>query len=364
MPLLSSTAKTAALAGTFALALSAVASAGNVSVTVNGNAVQISPPPISRAGRVFVPLRGIFERLGASVVYANGVINATGNNRTIALKIGSNQAQVGGVAQTLDVAPFIVGASTYVPLRFVSQALGANVNYDGTNQVVAISTNGQTNGQTYASQPAPAATAMAAPAASALRLGSEIPANGAFVESKRPTIEARFINGKADPNTLKISIDNLDVTASTSRAPDGIVFSPPSDLLVQKHTVRVTGKDTNGAAIDQSWSFTSGTAAAMNAIDKLAPAQDAQVGSTFTVSGHTLPNSRVHIVAGASAQVGGIFSFGTGNYTGDTTSDAAGNFSQEVSLNTVAGGVINLVVTSTEPQTKSSARATRRLLSK
>ena len=359
MPRLSTITRTAAIAGSLSLAVSAAVSAADVSVSVNGNPITVSPPPISRAGRVFVPLRGIFERLGASVVYANGVINATGNNRTISLRIGSNQAQVGGVPQTLDVAPFIIGASTYVPLRFVSQALGANVNYDGANRIVAISTNGA-----VAAAPAPAITPNAPPAGSVVRLSAEQPANGAFVESKRPTIEARFKNGTADPNTLRVSVDGLDVTGSSTRAGDGIVYSPPSDLLVQKHTVRVTGKDTNGAPIDQSWSFTSGTAAAMNVIDKLAPAQDAQVGSSFTVSGHTLPNSRVHIVAGASAQVGGIFAFGTGNYTGDTTSDASGNFSQDVSINTISGGVINLVVTSTEPQTKSSARATRRLLSK
>jgi hypothetical protein len=359
MPRLSTITRTAVIAGTLSLAVSTAVSAADVSVSVNGNPVTVSPPPISRAGRVFVPLRGIFERLGASVVYSNGTINATGNNRTISLRIGSNQAQVDGASQTLDVAPFIIGASTYVPLRFVSQALGANVNYDGANHIVAISTNGQ-----VAAAPPVTITPQPAAAGSPVRLSSEQPGNGSYVESKRPTVEARFKNGTADPNTLHVSVDGLDVTGSSTRAGDGIVYSPPSDLLVQKHTVRVTGKDTNGAPIDQSWSFTSGTAAAMNVIDKLAPAQDAQVGSSFTVSGHTLPNSRVHIVAGASAQVGGIFAFGTGNYTGDTTSDASGNFSQEVSINAISGGVINLVVTSTEPQTKSSARATRRLLSK
>ena len=66
-------------------------------------------PPIVRAGRVFVPLRGVFERLGASVVYANGQINATGRGRTVSLRIGSTQATVDGQPTTLDVAPFVVG---------------------------------------------------------------------------------------------------------------------------------------------------------------------------------------------------------------------------------------------------------------
>jgi hypothetical protein len=91
-------------------------------------------------GRVFVPLRSVFENLGASVVYSNGQINATGNNTEIALTIGSTQATVNGSPVTIDVAPFIVGASTYVPLRFVSQALGANVSWDEADQVVDITT--------------------------------------------------------------------------------------------------------------------------------------------------------------------------------------------------------------------------------
>ncbi|MDQ2858789.1 MAG: copper amine oxidase N-terminal domain-containing protein, partial [Candidatus Eremiobacteraeota bacterium] len=133
-----------ALAATGAVAVLATgsASAQNVSVTLNGSPVNLVPAPISRAGRVFVPLRGVFEKLGASVVYAGGTINAQGNGRSVALRIGSTQATVDGQAQALDVAPFIVGASTYVPLRFVSQALGATVNYDGSSHVVALTRDG------------------------------------------------------------------------------------------------------------------------------------------------------------------------------------------------------------------------------
>jgi len=142
-----------ALAGAvLALALGAPAGAQQqIGITVNGNAIDVSPPPINQAGRVFVPLRGVFENLGASVVYDNGEINATGDGHDISLHIGSTQATVDGNSETIDVAPFIIGASTYVPLRFISQALGATVDYDATNDVVAISTSYQTT----QSQPAP-----------------------------------------------------------------------------------------------------------------------------------------------------------------------------------------------------------------
>src|SRR5262249_1232298 len=90
--------------------MAAPASAASVTVIVNGQTVSFDQPPIERAGRVFVPLRGVFERLGASVVYSNGIINATGNGSNISLHIGSTQATVNGQTQTLDVAPFLVGA--------------------------------------------------------------------------------------------------------------------------------------------------------------------------------------------------------------------------------------------------------------
>ena len=93
---------------------------------------------IVQDGRVFVPLRGVFEDLGASVVYANGQINATENRRDIALQIGSTQASVDGQPETIDVAPFIVGESTYVPLRFISRALGATVSWNGDDRVVTV----------------------------------------------------------------------------------------------------------------------------------------------------------------------------------------------------------------------------------
>jgi len=141
LPLASSAA---ALALVFTILQPADASVG---VTINGNAVDIAPAPITQAGRVFVPLRGVFEQLGASVVYDAGQINATGNGRTISLHIGSTQATVDGQPQALDVAPFIIGASTYVPLRFVSESLGASVNWDDAQSLVQITMNGAPQAQ-------------------------------------------------------------------------------------------------------------------------------------------------------------------------------------------------------------------------
>src|SRR5579862_5424112 len=131
-----------ALASTLFLGLAfatTAPAAAQVTVVVGGQQLYLNPGPIERNGRVFVPLRGIFERLGATVVYQAGTINATKGSTTVTLHIGSTQALVNGQQQYFDVAPFIVGATTYVPLRFVAQSLGANVGYDSSTRIVATS---------------------------------------------------------------------------------------------------------------------------------------------------------------------------------------------------------------------------------
>ncbi len=236
----------ALVAPAFASALPAFA----VSVTVNGEAIALAPPPIERAGRVFVPLRGVFEKLGASVVYEAGVINADGNGRAISLKIGSNQATVGGSAQTIDTPPFIVGATTYVPLRFISEALGAGVDYDATNKIVALST-----GQ------APVAATVATPLARILR--GSAPERDAYVGSTRPTISSNFAQ-KVDPNSVRVTLDGLDISRSATISDSGFVYAPPSPLqsikhhISIKHHMTVAGKTASGQDFSEEWSFSSG----------------------------------------------------------------------------------------------------------
>ena len=114
------------------------ARAQDICVSVNGTPVAFDRPPIASAGRVLVPLRGVFERLGATVVYDRGNINATLGDRTIALRIGSTEATVDGQPRSLDVPAQVVGARTLIPLRFVAAALGAGVVYDAATRTVNI----------------------------------------------------------------------------------------------------------------------------------------------------------------------------------------------------------------------------------
>ncbi|HLJ82730.1 MAG TPA: copper amine oxidase N-terminal domain-containing protein [Candidatus Eremiobacteraceae bacterium] len=122
-----------------AIALSAYAmpaSAASYQVVLNGVNLALSQAPVQRGGRLFVPMRSIFQGLSAGVANDNGTINATAGTNTVQVKIGSNQAVVDGRQVFLDAPPFLENSIAMVPLRFVSEALGANVDYN--NQTGAI----------------------------------------------------------------------------------------------------------------------------------------------------------------------------------------------------------------------------------
>lgn len=364
---LGATAVLAAAAGAAALA------AGPVTVQLNGNTLNLNPAPTERAGRVFVPLRGVFENLGATVVYASGTINATGRGHTVSLHIGSQQATVDGQPQTLDVAPFVIGASTYVPLRFVSQALGASVNYDGTNRIVALSTNGSTSAnppnQTITPQPG----AGGGGNSGSITLASTLPERGATVSSRRPTIEATFGGGTVDPNTIKIELDQLDVTNDSTRSPRGFSYAPRSPLQAGPHRVRVSGNDSNGQAFSRSWAFTSGNStAAIGQITNVTPGEGATVPNQFVVSGRTTPGAHVTVQVGVSTggrqTVGGLIGaiLGAGGQTNSAnyslTADGNGRFSAQINIGAPSGSQLLLVVTSTDAQTGSTATPIQRTL--
>jgi len=130
-------------------------------VVVDGQLMGFDQPPVVAGGRVLVPLRGVFERLGATVLWnpATNVVTAQRGDTQVQLVIGGRQANVNGRVVLLDVPATIVGGRTLVPLRFVSEAMGAQVDWDNATRVVTI-TSGTTalpvQPPAPAPQPAPA----------------------------------------------------------------------------------------------------------------------------------------------------------------------------------------------------------------
>lgn len=226
------------------------AAAQPVTVVIDGQPMNFTQPPIERAGRVFVPLRGIFEQLGASVVYSNGQINATAHGRTVSLTIGSTNATVAGQPATLDVAPFIVGSTTFVPLRFISQALGASVNWNDSTSTVTINGGG---GPPMGVRPQPQPPQQ-----------QPQPPRTAYLVSRWPTgtvydagSVVRFTFNRA------VVVDSLRVWVDGNRLRNDLRQNGPASFAIDldaplprgPHRVRITGMTGNGAQFDVSWGF-------------------------------------------------------------------------------------------------------------
>ncbi|MEO6836213.1 MAG: copper amine oxidase N-terminal domain-containing protein [Candidatus Tumulicola sp.] len=246
------------IAGVALAAFPSAATAQAVTVKVGGQNMNLNPGPIERAGRVFVPLRGIFERLGSTVVYHAGSINARKGSTTVALRIGSTQATVDGQPQYLDVAPFIVGATTYVPLRFVAQSLGANVGYDQATRVVAIQVaHGGSKGPVYppVRPPYPPNPPPYPPPGNAVQLRAQQPAPGVRLPNRFARISAEF-SRQVRGDTVRVWLDDNEITGRCTRSSSGFSYTPPAPLNFAGHTVRVTGNDLYGQYFTRSWSFT------------------------------------------------------------------------------------------------------------
>jgi FKBP-type peptidyl-prolyl cis-trans isomerase len=126
----------------FSLSSSSLAFADNrISLAVNGQTIQCSQPPQIINGRTLVPLRDLDDALGAQTAWDANTQQVTVSNTVynIAMTIGSTTLTVNGQAQTMDVAPVIIGGKTFLPARYVAEALGCQVTWDATSQTVSIS---------------------------------------------------------------------------------------------------------------------------------------------------------------------------------------------------------------------------------
>src|SRR6185369_2906781 len=118
---------------------------GSIIVRVNGEPVEFSGiGPRFVNGRVMVPLRGVLEKTGAYVdwISSTQTVIATKGDTNIELPIGSRTAKVNGQSIRLEAPAMTIAGNTMVPLRFVSESLGAVVAWDNRRQVVNIETNG------------------------------------------------------------------------------------------------------------------------------------------------------------------------------------------------------------------------------
>lgn len=107
-----------------------------IEVYVSGKMVKFDSQPVSKDGRILVPLRAIFEALDADVKWdgATQTITAVKDGKTLTLVMNKAEAKVNDGTATntikLDVPASMQQGRTYVPLRFIGEAFGNKVNFE------------------------------------------------------------------------------------------------------------------------------------------------------------------------------------------------------------------------------------------
>ena len=106
-----------------------VMSIGSNEIIVNDAKATIDSAPIIQNDRTYVPFRALAEAFGAEVAYdeATQAVTAELNGVKVVMTIGSATYTVNDEEKTMDVAPFINGSRTMVPVRFVAEAFGIKV---------------------------------------------------------------------------------------------------------------------------------------------------------------------------------------------------------------------------------------------
>jgi|GEM_PF-3539694 len=111
-----------------------------IEVRLDGTAIEFDVFPQVTDGRTLVPLRAIFEALGAEVSWnaETQTVTGTKGNTTVVLPIGSTSPTVNGQVVNIDVPGTVVNGRTLVPLRFVAESFGVHVNWDAEARQVTI----------------------------------------------------------------------------------------------------------------------------------------------------------------------------------------------------------------------------------
>jgi len=121
---------------------------GKTSFTVNGVTNTLDSPPIIKNSITLVPIRAIIEALGGSVDWndTEKMVTVTLKDTTLIIWINKPQAQVAApllILRWIDesnhkVVPEIINGRTMLPIRFITENLGCDVQWDGTKNTITI----------------------------------------------------------------------------------------------------------------------------------------------------------------------------------------------------------------------------------
>lgn len=125
------------------LTCASVSAQNPITVEVNKAEVPFDAPPVNVNGRILVPVRAIFEAMGATVTWnaQTQTVSSRLDGSVVVMTIGQNIMKVNGERVALDVPPQIMSNRTMVPARAAAEALDARVLWIPAENKVSITTN-------------------------------------------------------------------------------------------------------------------------------------------------------------------------------------------------------------------------------
>lgn len=114
-----------------------------VNVYVNNEKVEFDVNPVIENGRTLVPLRGVFEKLGANVDWNKNIQEVVIKDayNEIEMILGKDKVMVNGEIMDIDVPTKMINSRTFAPLRFISENMGHEVKWDQNTSSVYITKN-------------------------------------------------------------------------------------------------------------------------------------------------------------------------------------------------------------------------------
>ena len=136
----------AASAMTAAMVPGTLAANDDVKVVINGAELKIAEndtKPFIEDGCTLVPMRAIFDALGASVEWddATKTVTSKSDNGTVQMQIGSDVVKINGSKVKIDVPAKIVNERTVVPVRVISEGMNCKVDWSQETMTVTITSN-------------------------------------------------------------------------------------------------------------------------------------------------------------------------------------------------------------------------------
>jgi hypothetical protein len=113
---------------------------GKLEAKIDGKVTALDAAPFIISGRTVVPVRFISEAFGAQIEWLNPTqtIIIRYNDLMITMQIGNKTVFINGKASLLDAAPIIRNSRTFVPLRFLSEAFGCEIKWDSVTQEIIL----------------------------------------------------------------------------------------------------------------------------------------------------------------------------------------------------------------------------------